>query len=517
MKKINIVTLIFSFTFLATVTCFSQTYASLYEESTFEAYKKDSLNYDFFKSLFAIDTTMTEEVALKHEEKVLSLIKSFPLKEDKAKKEKRRVKFIYDELHKKFFKKYTLESDFSKIFEDGTYNCITASALYAFAFDELDIPYHVKETPSHVFLVAYPNTHKIYLETTVPGAYGFTTPKESEVKKIIDELIAYKLVTKEEVLEKGYIKFYEDYYYGKDYINKSALIGMQYYNKGLTNLDATDYDEAINNFRKAKIFYSSPLIKPILKGIMFLKVNELEFDSFEDVEFLFELLSISNYPEDYSISNLKTSLFKITDHDDNDHAFIEKVIDKFKLFKNEKIKNVAVEFLLEYLARRAASDEELESALAYSNEILHINPKSKIAKQIIEHVCFRKVTLSTHDLESLKDFEETCEKYPFLKDTKRYYISLVSFYGTISFMNYKNKEISLASEYLKKFESVMDKQNLINDINKPLVAELYLKAGNYYYYKEEHKVAYNLFKKGLSYVPGYPELEKKAQWAKEEL
>lgn len=512
----NLKTFITLVAFANIFNCYTQSYSTPFEELIFKSYQKDSLNYDFFTSLFAIDSTITKETVSQYKTEVLSATKNFPLREEKAKKEKKRIKFIYDELHKKFFKKYTLTSNFSKIFKDGTYNCVTASALYAFAFDELKIPYHVKETPSHVFLVAYPNTHKIYLETTVPGAYGFITPKETDIKKVVDELVALKLATKEEVLEKGYMKFYEDYFYGKEFIDKSALIGMQYYNQGLTNIDATDFDKALNDFKKAKVFYSSPFLKPIIKSIMLVKVNELEFNSTEDVDFLFELLSIANYPKDYTIISLKSSLFKIVEHGDNDNAFIEEVIERFKSFENEKVKNEAIEFLLDYLASNAASDEELESALKYSDQILKINAKSKLAKEIIEHVSFKKVTLSIYDLEALKNFEDTCEKYPFLKEKKRYSISLAGFYGNLSFMNYKSKDIAVATEYLKKFESIMDNHNLINDINKALVAQLYLKAGNYYYYKEQHKSAYKLFQKGLSYVPGYPELMQKAKWSKEE-
>jgi tetratricopeptide (TPR) repeat protein len=495
----------------------AQTYSSTLEEEIFNSYKRDSLNYNFLESLFAIDSTMNLETVAKYKQELLSVIKTFPVKEDKAKKEKRRIKAIYDEIHSQFFRKYALDSYFTDIFNDGTYNCVTASALYAFTFDELNIPYHIKETPSHVFLIAYPNTHKIYLETTVPGAYGFTIPKESEVKKIIDELIAYKLVTTEEVLDKGYMKFYEDYYYGKEFVDKRALIGMQYYNKGLTKMNDADYDNALNNLRKSKVFYSSPLINPILKGIMFIKVNGLEFNTEEDIDFLIELLSISKYPEDYTISNVKSSLFKIIEHDDNNTDFIERTILKLKPIENEKIKNEAVEFLYEYLARNAANDEELDIALHYCDEILLINPKSKIAEQIIEYACFRKVMLSLYDLNALKSFMEMSEKYAFLKSNKRYNISLAHFYGNIALRNFQNKDIDTGTGYMKKFESVIDDNDLLDDINKILIADLYLKAGNYYYYKDKYQSSYRIFTKGLSYIPNHPDLIKKAQWSKEEL
>lgn len=496
---------------------FSQSYSSTFEKEIFNSFKKDTLNYDFFKSLFAIDSTLTKEKVNQYRSSVLSLLSNLPPKEEKEKKEKKRVKLIYDKIHEKFFKKYVLDSYFTDIFNNGRYNCVTASALYAFAFDELKIPYYVKQTPSHVFLVAYPKSHKIYLETTVPGAHGFVVPEESEVKKIINELIAYKLVTQEEVNSKGYIKFYEDYYYGKDFISKNSLIGMQYYNKGIFDFQNSNYNQAINNLRKAKVFYSSPIIKSILKSIMFLKINDLEFNSENDVDFLLELLSISKYPEDFSISNLKSSLFKIIEHDDNDDAFIEKTIDNFKILEHKKVRHEAITFLYEYLAKNAARDEDLDKALGYSDNILKIKPKSKVAKQIVEYVCFRKVLLSTFDIKTLKSFEANCEKYPFLKENKRYYISLVHLYANISILNFKNKEIIKGKNYLSKIENILDNRDILNEVNKHLISSLYLRAGNYYYYKEQHKASYDIYMKGLTYLPKNSELTKKAKWSKDEL
>ncbi|MEZ4797244.1 MAG: hypothetical protein R2785_08740 [Flavobacteriaceae bacterium] len=464
----------------------------------------------------SIDSLSTNILATQLQSKVLSVIKKFPEKEVNSKKEKKRIKLIYDEIHKIFLKKYVLDSYFNDMFKDGTYNCVTATALYTYVFDELNIPYHIKETPSHVFLVAYPNSHKIYLETTVPGAYGFSVPVESEVIKIVDELMAYKLVTKDEVLAKGYMKFYEDYFYGNEFIDKSSLIGMQYYNKGLFYFQNEDFDNAINNLRKSKVFYSSPLINPILKEIMFLKVNDLEFNKLEDIDFLIELLSIAKYPEDYSISNLKSSLYKIIEHDDNDIEFIESSLVKIRKIKNDKVKETALEFLYEYLAKQAVTDEDLDKGLKYCDEILAVNPKSKFAEQIIEYVVFKKVLFSTYDMETLNEFEKICNKYEFLRDNNRYSISLVHLYGNISLTNIKNNNIDKGITYLNKMEYLLDNNNVLDQINKSLLSELYNKAGNYYYYKEQHKSSYKIYMKGLTYLPNDVDLKKRAKWSKEE-
>jgi hypothetical protein len=63
----------------------------------------------------------------------------------------------------------------------------------------------------------------------------------------------------------------------------------------------------------------------------------------------------------------------------------------------------------------------------------------------------------------------------------------------------------------------MDNNSIINDMNKVLIADLYQRAGNYYYYKNRYAEAYKKYSKGLSYIPNHPELLKRAKWAKDEL
>src|SRR6056300_809710 len=120
---------------------------------------------------------------------------------------------------------------------------------------------------------------------------------------------------------------------------------------------------------------------------------------------------------------------QITQHDDNDNAFIEETIGKLKTLSEEKVRSEAVEYLYEYLARSSATDEELDSALGYCDHILEINSNSKIAKEIIEYACFKKVLLSMYDLKSLELFLEMTKSYDFLKSNRRYFISLAHFYG----------------------------------------------------------------------------------------
>ena len=90
------------------------------------------------------------------------------LKFNPKKKPAKNIKKIYKEVHDSYCQKYTMNTDFSDLFKDGSYNCVSGTAIYALIFEELDIPYSIKEVPTHVYLVAYPETENIYVEATDP-------------------------------------------------------------------------------------------------------------------------------------------------------------------------------------------------------------------------------------------------------------------------------------------------------------------------------------------------------------
>lgn len=143
----------------------------------------DSVQVDFFKALFSIDSLISNVEIEKNRNKVQKTIKFSRQKEKKEKHERKRIKRIYNTIHNTFLEKYNIEAHFSDIFINGNYNCVSATALYSYVFESLEIPYKIKETPTHVYLVVYPKSYKIYIETTVPGEYAYLMPKKSKIKR----------------------------------------------------------------------------------------------------------------------------------------------------------------------------------------------------------------------------------------------------------------------------------------------------------------------------------------------
>jgi hypothetical protein len=97
----------------------------------------------------------------------------------KYKKEEKFVEYSFYYIHKKLLKKYEQYVSISETMSNGTYDCVTASAVYALFLTELDIPFSVIETNYHMYILVYPNTeNEILLETTNPLS-GFNSDMQN--------------------------------------------------------------------------------------------------------------------------------------------------------------------------------------------------------------------------------------------------------------------------------------------------------------------------------------------------
>ena len=174
----------------------------------------------------------------------------------KPKKIEKDVKYIYDRLHEKFLRKYETLAYFDQIFENGVYNCVTAVALYAMSFEELGIPYSIKETPTHVYLIADPGNSQLLIETTDPVS-GFRSFTPGFRENFVSQLAMQKLVDQSDIASKGVYPVFDEFYFGGADLTLKQLVACQYYNLGITYFNEKDYYKAWNAFSKAQLLHSS--------------------------------------------------------------------------------------------------------------------------------------------------------------------------------------------------------------------------------------------------------------------
>src|SRR5690606_4233018 len=246
---------------LSTVTWSQDTLVSVNHLSFRSSLEKEVLTAHFsgketnpFMLFMANGLLVNETSANDSYKKFQTHISSLNDEKVRNKKNDRKVKYMYDYIHNTFLKKYEERNRFEEIFQTGYYNCVSASALYALAFEELNIPYTIKELPSHVYLVAYPQGEQVKIETTSPIA-GYQTIDASFKQAFVRMLKDQKLISVDEYNSTDMNTLFNKFYFGeqKD-ISLLNLVGIQYMNDALYRYDEEKYEEAHAQMEKGYLF-----------------------------------------------------------------------------------------------------------------------------------------------------------------------------------------------------------------------------------------------------------------------
>lgn len=86
----------------------------------------------------------------------------------------RQLSKVFRKVHTTYLKKYEAYADFPALFSDGTYDCLTATALFSHVLSALGYDYRIIETNYHIFILVQSTEGEVLLETT-DRASGFVT------------------------------------------------------------------------------------------------------------------------------------------------------------------------------------------------------------------------------------------------------------------------------------------------------------------------------------------------------
>ncbi|MBN1180721.1 MAG: hypothetical protein JXB49_00440 [Bacteroidales bacterium] len=175
-------------------------------------------------------------------------------------KTKKKLKYIYKDVHSRFLKKYNDLAFFKDIFNNGDYNCVTASALYCFVLQALDIKYSIKQTPTHVYIIADPENTMYLIETTLP-VKGIIQFDDKYKKAYIEYLHNTKIISDSEFTTQSTDALFQKHYLVDESISLTELAGIQYYNKGIQLFNDKKFTEASPYFEKANILFQSNMVQ----------------------------------------------------------------------------------------------------------------------------------------------------------------------------------------------------------------------------------------------------------------
>lgn len=424
----------------------------------------------------------------------------------------KQIKFIYKKIHAEFLEKYSIKGFLNDIFINGEYNCVSASAFYGLIFNELNIPYVVKESRNHVYLLAYPKSHSIMVESTDPMG-GYFVMNDAVKHAYIKYLLNMKIISQSEYDTKSLDELFDEYYLKEKDINLLELAGLLYYNKSLLLIDDENYQMAYYMAEKAYYLYPDNRTTYLLVNIMSTLLSECDYSDTTNASIIYKLarfkdagISIDIIHDEFVrltwkvlINSYDTTLYDTYYHEIMDHLEDSALIS-------------SIGYMYNYERGRILYNEgRYDKSIGFIEKSYQYNPNHVDIKNLFVGNLLWIFTNVRDKKQALIDLEQYSEKYPELMNDSRFINIRFGFILNLCLMEFMVNNYDKGFEYIKDFEEIANSEN-INLTMRPvpgLIVTAYSEAGSYYFRKGNVTMTKRYLEKGLEYVPGDRELMSK--------
>lgn len=482
-------------------------YYSTFEKNNFDSYINGSKT-DFLNLALSLDTTQTEQ----KKEQIRSLINNYingiTPKLSITKNEQKKIKTIFSTANQQFFKKYNLDISFDKLFSTGEFNCLSGTIFYALVLQQLNIPFMIKEAPTHVYILAYPSTFSLLVESTDPGM-RYYIPDERFKKDYVNFLVESKIVTKDDLRSKDQETLFNENYYSNKEIKLNELIGLEYYNSGIEYFNEKNYKKAVHQFEKAYILYPSDRVRYMLEGALISVIDGNDFHEINDLDYLLKIVSYSrnkNYQDLFldKFNNI-TGKYLI---DENNGTLYEKMYQKIigELQDTVLIKKTATEYYYEQ-ARSHAIKGEIDKGWGYIVEGYKINPVNLDITELMQRIFTQKLQYSVGSDNFIRIINDALVQYPCLTKSVDILRTCGIYYLQKAFYSFEQNDKKGGNKHLLDFENFKGKYNF--SIESSIIGSTYSAAASCYYRSNDIKNCKSVLERGLKLSPNNEELVRK--------
>ena len=424
----------------------------------------------------------------------------------RSKKVAKDVKYIYDALHEKFLRKYQPLAYFDEIFERGVYNCVTAVALYAMSFEALGIPYGIKETPTHVYIVADPEASQLLIETTDPVS-GFKTFSPGFKESYIAQLAMLKLVDQSDVATKGIYPLFDEFYFGGSDLTLQQLVGIQYYNKGVSLFENKDYHAAWSSLLKARLFHSNQQINDLLFASLANALSGSDYSEWEDIKLLPYLGLFKAY--DVKKTNVTGEFSRMLNYVLIENSNVEMAEKAFQFFiskteDDEIVKEVTYRYNYEK-GRIAYNRGNYQESFGFMTMAYGSKPGNANAESLLTD-SFRLAFRNKPAVEALATLDTLMTAHVGLKDNNHLNTMKLNLYLVKMGEDFDSKKTTSGNQMRELFEMKVEADDTYS-YDKNILGNAYSKAAVYYFKRGYTSKARALLKAGLKYAPDSYELK----------
>lgn len=475
-----------------------------FEKQTFRKYQISVASSDII-DLFLNSYTNTEGYnSTKAHEQINDCI-SVLKKETAGCTQEKAVKEIYKYVHKRFFKVYNLQNSFSDVFERGEYNCVSGSSMYAIIFQLMGIPYQIIEAPKHVFLIAYPQTHKIFIETTMP-VNGYFTFDATYVHKYINYMRDSKMISQEEYSASNVNDLFNKYYFLQKGLTIQELAGIQYSNYAVYYCQKSEYEKASLEMKKAYYLAPNERHKYMLVDVLKATVSNEDYKDGKNVDNLI-ILCRYNKINDKEVTNASiksefTRLLHTQLISQSDNSLFERSYNSIKPVISDTVLRKEISFLFHYeLARLGFNNfKDVEYQMEHLSQAYYANSKDMDLRQLIMASLARQVEINSSVSNIMNLLKEYDGKFGFLKEHAAFNSVKGNCLLELAYQHLMMNEISKGESYIAEFESLCSKDKDIKASDR-FVERAYSTAATYYFKKGNKVKTKQLLKKGIEYAP----------------
>lgn len=477
-------------------------YSGTYEKKEFHRYF--TAEEEDFLSLFLASTAdLDESLAMQYQQDFYIFLSDLKYKTPATLSAKRRIKSIYKLTHDHYFSKYEIRTSFADIFKNGNFNCVTASALYGIILQQCNIPFHVRETPVHVYLVSFPGNEEIKIESTDPLA-GYLSFDLRMKKQYIDYLRKNKFISENEYAVTSTDDLFNKYYFADQQITLKELVGIQYLNNAAYLFNDRKIKEGYHELEKSYLFYPCKRTEFLMMISLAEIVSKETFDTLENVEYLVKLTRFNK--ESITPQMIRDEFSRITithlinrsdvDHYEKIYHYLES-----RIHRKEYIDEISFIYHYErgrFLLNRGRTKE----ALPFFEEAYRINPDNAEAQvAFVQTLANSMQVMGTREAAGLA--EQYANHYESLKTNIVFNNLRVMLYLGTAMDYFDQGDVIGGDKYLLKFETLHSIYPG-GDISFELIGKAYSSAGMYFFRKGNYKKAKEYIERGLVLSPQNP-------------
>jgi hypothetical protein len=192
---------------------------------------------------------------------LVSFVQKLEHKRGSFRDEKAFLSFLFNKTHQRFLKNYTDYASFNVLLRQGTYNCLTGTALYALLLNYFNVDFRIIETNYHIFLIADTGEGNVLFEATDPVKGFVEDPAEIEKR-----ISTYRLNTIHQVnAGKTYYRFNFELY---NEVNLDGMLGLLHYNLAIVSYNKRQFATTISHLDQAISRYQSPRIEEFSRVVL---------------------------------------------------------------------------------------------------------------------------------------------------------------------------------------------------------------------------------------------------------